>query len=82
MIEDDEELAIVQRQLDIVERIVESWRQDLLPHNPRNFGLYAEGAIDQAAILRADINEYLERRKSLPPTTSTPQPTADHPPAS
>ncbi len=46
MIDDDEELAITQKQLALVESIVESWRRELLPHNPRNFALYAEGAIE------------------------------------
>ena len=59
MIDDDEELAITQKQLALVEGIVESWRQELLPHNPKNFAIYAEGAIEQAEILRAEINEYL-----------------------
>ena len=81
MIRDDEELAVQQKLLGIVESIVESWKRKLLPHNPRNYALYAEGSIDQAEILRAEINEYLERRKSLPLTKSTPQPTAEHPPA-
>ncbi len=81
MIEDDEELAIVQKQLALVEGIVDSWRRQLLPHNPSNFALYAEGAIEQAEIHRAQISEYLERRKSLPPAASTTQPTAGHPPA-
>ena len=72
MIESDEELAIVQKQLGLVEQIIESWRQRLLPHNPKNFAIYAEGAIDEADKLRAEINEYVERRKSRPPETNLP----------
>jgi hypothetical protein len=76
MIENDAQLAVVQRQLGIVEEIVESWKKKLLPHNPKNFAIYAEGAIEQADILRAEIDEYLARHKSLPPKTNTPQTTA------
>jgi len=75
MIDDDEELAIVQKQLALVESIVESWKKKLLPHNPKNFGIYAEGAIDEADKLRALINEYLERKKSLPPESGVPHTT-------
>lgn len=67
MIRNDEQLKIEQRQLAIVEEIVESWRQKLLPHNPKNFALYAEGAIEQADLLRAEINEYLARKKTQAP---------------
>ncbi len=73
MIDDDEELAITQKQLALVEGIVESWRKKLLPHNPKNFAIYAEGAIEQAGILRAEIDEYLARKQvKLPDSASTP----------
>jgi hypothetical protein len=75
MIRNDEELVVQQKLLAIVEGIVESWTKKLLPHNPRNFELYAEGAIEQADILRTEINEYLERRKTQPPEVSVPQQT-------
>ena len=67
MIQDEEELTIVQRQLGIVEEIVEGWRLKLLPHNPKNFAIYAEGAIEQADKLRAEIDEYLARKKAMGP---------------
>ena len=76
MIDDDQELAITQKQLALVDGIVDSWRKRLLPHNPKNFALYAEGAIEQADILRAEINEYLGRRKLRPSETPLPQATA------
>ena len=73
MIRNDEELAVQQKLLGIVEEIVEAWRKQLLPHNPRNFALYAEGAIEQANIHRAEIDEYLARKNAkVPEPTSTP----------
>lgn len=73
MIQTDEELAVQQHLLGIVEGIVESWRKKLLPHSPKNFALYAEGAIEQADTLRAEIDEYLDRRKALLPEATAPQ---------
>jgi hypothetical protein len=46
----------------LVEEIVESWRQKLLPHNPKNFAIYAEGAIEEAEKLRAEIDAYLKQK--------------------
>lgn len=80
MIRNDEELAVQQKLLAIVEGIVESWRKKLLPHNPKNFALYAEGAIEQADILRAEIDEYLAKRNTvIPQPHGTPSPLADDP---
>ena len=67
MIFNDEELAVYQQQLALVNKIVESWRQKLMPHNPKNFAIYAEGAIDQAEILRTEIDEYLARKNAKVP---------------
>ena len=80
MIRNDEELAVQQELLRIVEGIVESWRKELLPHNPKNFALYAEGAIDQAELLRAEIDEYLARKDGAPAATNGMQsPTSQQP---
>lgn len=62
-IRNDEQLATQRELLALVESIVESWKKQLLPHNPKNYAIYAEGAIEQAEQLRAEIEEYLERRK-------------------
>lgn len=70
-IQNDEQLATQRELLALVESIVESWKKKLLPHNPKNFAIYAEGAIEQAEKLRAEIDEYLERRKL--PVGETPQ---------
>jgi hypothetical protein len=58
-----------------VEGVVESWKKKLLPHNPKNFAIYAEGALDEAEKLKAEIDEYLERRKSIAPNAATSQST-------
>lgn len=79
MIEDDEELAIYRKQLALVEQIVESWQRELLPHNPKNFAIYAEGAIDQADILRAEIEAYLAKKSAKAPDANADQaPTGPH----
>ena len=73
MIQDDEELAIVQRQLALVKSVIESWRTKLLPHNPKNFAIYAEGDLDEAEKLNAEIDEYVQRRNAIVPEATTPQ---------
>ena len=73
MIRNDEELEVQQKLLGIVEGIVESWRKQLLPHNPKNFAIYAEGAVEQAAMLRTEIDEYLARKKATMPEINVAQ---------
>lgn len=75
MIRNDEELAVQQELLGMMEGIVQRWREKLLPHHPDNFALYAEGAIEQADILRAEIDAYLAQRNArLHDATSVPMP--------
>ena len=80
MIHNDEQLAVVQNQLARVESIVESWSKKLLPHNPKNFAIYAEGALDEAEKLKAEIAEYTQRRNPVVPETATPQPASERHP--
>ena len=80
MIRNDEELAVQQELLGIVDGIVESWRRELLPHNPKNFAIYAEGAIAQADLLRAEIDEYLAR-KQCPSSNMNGAPATEQQPA-
>ncbi len=75
IIRNDEELAVQRELLGMMEGIVQRWREKLLPHHPENFALYAEGAIEQADILRAEIDAYLAQKKAtLPDAASTPTP--------
>jgi hypothetical protein len=67
MIRNDEELAVQQELLGMMEGIVQRWREKLLPHHPENFALYAEGAIEQADILRAEIDAYLAQKNARLP---------------
>jgi hypothetical protein len=82
MIESDEELAIWRKQLALVESIVESWKRELLPHNPKNFAIYAEGAIEEAEKLRAEIDAYLKQKNAKPVATDPSQPATGQQPTS
>jgi hypothetical protein len=76
MIQDDEELAIEQHQLRLIEEALDSLRLKLMPNHPRNFALYSEGYVDQINILKAQIDEYLARTNSKVPAAAAPPTTA------
>ncbi len=40
---------------------LESLRADILPKNPRNFVLFAEGPLDEIRKLQAEIDDYVSR---------------------
>jgi len=44
---------------------IESLRADILPRNPRNFAILAEGPVDEIRKLQQDINAYIERLENL-----------------
>jgi hypothetical protein len=71
MIKTQEQLAVVKEQLGRVERALESLRQDV--KNPRNFAVYSESYVDQLNLLKAEIDEYLQRRKMQSPEVSVPR---------
>jgi len=73
MIHNDDELAVVRKQLSRVEEALAALRQDVLPKNQRNFEVLSEGYFDQASALRAEIDAYLRRSNgSLPGLASEP----------
>ena len=61
MIHDDEELAVVQKQLARAEHALEALRQRV--KNPRNLPVFSEGPIDQINKLKAEIDSYLKKTK-------------------
>ena len=61
MIESTEQLHQAIEQMGRMQRILESYRADLLPKNPRNFAIFAEGPLDEIRKLQAEISDYINR---------------------
>jgi hypothetical protein len=60
MIETPEQLDQAIEQMSRMQRILDSYRKDILPKNPRNFALFAEGPLDQIRQLQTQIEEYFQ----------------------
>jgi hypothetical protein len=63
-----EKLGQAIEQMGRMQRILESYRNQILTKNPRNFALLAEGPLEQLRQLQAQIDEYIQRFEA----TSTP----------
>jgi hypothetical protein len=61
MIGTTEELEQAIEQMGRMQRILESYRSDILPKNARNFAIFAEGPLDEIRKLQAEITDYLNR---------------------
>jgi hypothetical protein len=61
MIENTYKLEEALEQMGRMQRILDSYRADILPKNPRNFAVFAEGPLDEIRKLQAEISEYLGR---------------------
>ena len=61
MIENTEQLEQAIEQMGRMQRILESYQADILPRNPRNFAVFAEGPLDELRKLQAEIDEYLSK---------------------
>ena len=48
-----------------MQRILESYRADILPKNPRNFAIFAEGPLDEIGKLQAEISDYTSRLEQV-----------------
>ena len=59
MIETTAQLEQAIGQMGRMQRILESYRADILPKNPRNFAVFAEGPLDEIRKLQAEISEYV-----------------------
>ena len=53
-------------QMGRMQRILESYRADILPKNPRNFALFAEGPLDEIRKLQVEIDDYITRLEAVP----------------
>ena len=65
MIETTEQLYQAIEQMGRMQRILESYRADILPKNPRNFAIFAEGPLDEIRKLQAEISDYVIRLEEV-----------------
>jgi hypothetical protein len=61
MIDSAEQLYQAIEQMGRMQRILESYRNEILRQNPRNFLLLAEGPLEQLRQLQMQIDDYLQR---------------------
>ena len=59
MIETPEQAYQAIEQMGRMQRILESYRNEILTKNPRNFAILAEGPLEQLRQLQAQIDEYV-----------------------
>jgi hypothetical protein len=57
MIKNTAQLEQAIDQMGRMQRILESYRADILPKSPRNFAVFAEGPLDEIRKLQAEISE-------------------------
>ena len=67
MIENTEQLYQAIEQMGRMQRILESYRSDILPKNPRNFAVFAEGPLDEIRNLQAEIAAYVQQLEHAAP---------------
>ncbi len=65
MIKTTEQLEQAIGQMGRMQRILESYRSDILPKNPRNFAIFAEGPLDEIRKLESEISEYVNRLEQV-----------------
>ena len=65
MIENMDQLIQAIEQMGRCQRILDSYRKDILPLNSRNFLIFAEGPLEQMRQLQAQIDEYLQRAQPV-----------------
>lgn len=61
MIETPEQVYQAIEQMGRMQRILESYKSEILTKNPRNFAMLAEGPLEQIRQLQAQIDEYIQR---------------------
>jgi hypothetical protein len=63
MIENDEQLQQTWEALGDLYRALASYRSKVLPVNPRNYAIIAQGPLDEIRKLQAELDEYLGLRE-------------------
>ncbi len=61
MIETTEQLYQAIEQMGRMQRLLESYRNEILARNPRNFAMLAEGPLEQLRQLQTQIDQYVQR---------------------
>ncbi len=61
MIETPEQVYQAIEQMGRMQRILESYRNEILGKNPRNFAMLAEGPLEQLRQLQTQLDEYVRR---------------------
>ena len=61
MIKTDRQLQQAIEQIERLYHGLDALRNDILPKNPRNFAILAEGPLDEIAELQAEISDYVSR---------------------
>jgi hypothetical protein len=72
MIENDEQLDATLQALGCLYRGLSSLRKSVLPINPRQYALFAEGPLDEISKLQAEINAYLGLNEKTTDEPATP----------
>jgi len=65
MIENTEQLVQSIEQMGRMQRVLESYRNDILSKNPRNFAAFAEGPLDEIHKLQTEISDYVQRLEKV-----------------
>jgi hypothetical protein len=71
MIETVEQVYQAIEQMGRMQRILESYRNEILTCNPRNFAVLAEGPLEQLRQLQQQIDEYIRRLEATRTSAST-----------
>lgn len=71
MIETTEQLYQAIEQMGRMQRILESYRNEILTQNPRNFAVLAEGPLEQLRQLQQQIDEYIQQLEATRTSAST-----------
>ena len=66
MIETPEQVYQAIEQMGRMQRVLESYRNEVLGGNPRNFALLAEGPLEQLRQLQRQIDDYVQRLEATP----------------
>lgn len=66
MIETPEQVYQAIEQMGRMQRVLESYRNEILTKNPRNFAVLAEGPLEQLRQLQAQLDEYFQRLEVAP----------------
>ena len=71
MIETGEQVYQAIEQMGRMQRILESYRNEILTQNPRNFAVLAEGPLEQLRQLQQQIDEYIQQLEATRTSAST-----------